>query len=171
MAALEEGEELSPEQIDALLERAERRLKEAQQLASAVSNSKIPSLPKLQHDNISTSYIKSEHGVVRTEPRSVVSETQRRLAEQTRKFTDPVMVKQQRKQKGKHLTLLPFALMRLNYMLDATLVPFWFPVRTHESFLLYHSYSELYHFLQSSIARCSRIPLTRTNSKNTLRMV
>jgi len=104
MTTLEECEDLSPEQIDALLDRAERRLKEAQQLVSTVSDSKVPSLPKLQHDNISTSYIKSEHGVVRTEPRSTVSGAQRRLSEQPRKFTDPVMVKQQRKQKGKRLS-------------------------------------------------------------------
>jgi hypothetical protein len=101
MATLEEGKELSPDQIDALLERAERRLKEAQQLVSTVSDSKISSLPKLQHDNVSTSYIRAEHGVVHTEPRSAVSETQRNLSEQPRKFADPVIVKQQRKQKGK----------------------------------------------------------------------
>jgi hypothetical protein len=104
MASLEECEDLSPEQIDALLDRAERRLKEAKQLVSTVSDLKVPSLPKLQHDNISTSYIKSEHGVVRTEPRSAVSGAQRRLSEQPRKFTDPVMVKQQRKQKRKRLS-------------------------------------------------------------------
>lgn len=107
MALLEEGAELSPDQIDALLERAERRLKEAQQLVSTVSDSKLPTLPKLQHNNVSTSYIKSEHGVVRTEQRSAVSETQRRLSEQPRKFADPLIVKLQRKQKGKQLFHIP----------------------------------------------------------------
>lgn len=127
MAALEEGEELSPEQIDALLLRAERRLKEAQQLISTVSDSKIPGRPKLQHADVSTSYTKSEHGVVRTEPRSAVSGAQRRLSEQPRKFVDPVLVKQRRKQKGKQLFIfLLLTLMRLNYKLDAFPAPFWF---------------------------------------------
>ena len=71
--------------------------------------------------------VPAEHGVVRTEPRSAVSGAQRRLSEQPRKFVDPVLVKQQRKQKGKQLFIfLLLTLMRLNYKLDAFPAPFWF---------------------------------------------
>lgn len=100
MATTEESQDLSFDEIDSLLRRAEQRLKDAQQLTSTAKNLGIPTLPKLQSGKIAKPYVQSSHGVARTEGRSTISESQRMLSEQPRKIQDPVEVKQQKKQKG-----------------------------------------------------------------------
>ena len=96
---LGESQDLSFDEIDALLQRAEQRLKDAQQLTKTAKSLQIPTLPKLHAGEIPKSYVHSEHGITRTDARSTISESQRKLSEQPRKIEDPVAVKERKKKK------------------------------------------------------------------------
>jgi len=99
-ATLSESQDLSFDDIDALLQRAEQRLKDAQQLTKTAKSLQIPTIPKLNTGEIPKSYVQSEHGIARTDARSTLSESQRKLSEQPRKIEDPVAVREQKKKKG-----------------------------------------------------------------------
>lgn len=100
MATLEESQDLTFDEIDALLQRVEERLKDAQRLTATAKSLSVPSLPKLQNGKIPKPYVQSEHGIARTESRSTAPEQQRKLSEQPRKIVDPGLVKAKRNQKG-----------------------------------------------------------------------
>jgi hypothetical protein len=100
MANLTEAPDLSFEDIDALLQKAEQRLKDAQQLTISTKTPYIYTLPKLKTGAVAKPYVKTEHGIAKTETQSTVSESQRRLAEKPRKIEDPVLMRERKKKKG-----------------------------------------------------------------------
>lgn len=105
-----DSEDLSPEQIDALLKRAEQRLRDAQQLASSASELNL-NLPKLSPSSLPTPYIQSQkNGLAKAEQKSLVDESQRKLAEKPRVINDPIAEKNRKKQKGRPIKLGLFAI-------------------------------------------------------------
>jgi len=101
-----ESQDLSFDEIDALLQRAEQRLKDAQQLTKTAKSLQIPNIPKLNAGEIPKSYVQSEHGIARTDARSTLSESQRKLSEQPRKIEDLVAVKERKKKKGTYFSFV-----------------------------------------------------------------
>lgn len=94
-----DSEDLSPEQIDALLARAEQRLKDAQQLATSASEFNL-TLPKLRPSSLPSPYVQyQENGVSKAEQKSLVDERQRKLAEKPRVINDPIAEKAKKKEK------------------------------------------------------------------------
>jgi hypothetical protein len=92
-------EDLSPEQIDALLARAEQRLKDAHELAMSASEFNL-TLPKLRPASLPSPYVQYEkNGIARAEQKSLVDEKERKLAEKTRVVNDPIAEKAKKKEK------------------------------------------------------------------------
>jgi len=88
-----EDEELSDEQIQALLKKAEARLRErASSAAKDVST--LPKFPRLNVGEIAQPYVRTNGDVARVDPSKLLGKRERDLANKIRKVEDPVAVKQ-----------------------------------------------------------------------------
>jgi hypothetical protein len=94
-----DDEDLSPERIDEILIRAAARLREQRNLLQRISPAH-KCLPKVDSGSLPTPYMRSTKGIVRLEPKSLVSEEQRRLANNPRSVEDPISLQVRAKSKG-----------------------------------------------------------------------
>ena len=90
----EEGELLTDEQVDRLLHQAEVRLRN--EAASVKRHEQLPRFPKLDISSLPTPYIRASDTVARADPRMLLDDGQRQLANTYRKIEDPLVVRQKR---------------------------------------------------------------------------
>jgi hypothetical protein len=121
-------DDLSPEQIDVLLQRASERANSAY---SALSTLQRPSskLPKLNSGSLPTPYVQTVGHVARAEKSALVSDEQRRLVEKPKRVVDEQLFKKQTRLQGQ--SILPFAHFTArmkfypNHFLTQNPTPFW----------------------------------------------
>lgn len=87
----ETDEELSEEQVNELLEQAERSLRAKQ--ASSQSTTAPFRLPKLNPGFKPDAYLKEEGSITRLDPSKVINKEHRALAEGIKKIEDPIAVR------------------------------------------------------------------------------
>lgn len=94
---LDSEPELTDNEIELLLTQAEDRLRQQQQLAFTKSSGFAPSLPrsaKLDVSTLAKPYVQTGDDIARADPRRLVDDKQRQLANGIRKVEDPVTTKQ-----------------------------------------------------------------------------
>lgn len=127
-------EDLSMDEIDNLLKRAEVRLREAAALASSVTElSNSSKMAQLRSEGLPRPYIQTKGDISQAEQKSLVPENMRQLAQKPRKIHDPLIARQRRKEKGKHekelspillRPLLPDENFPISFLMQIT-SPFW----------------------------------------------
>jgi hypothetical protein len=133
-----DDEDLSPERIDEILIRAAARLKEQRNLLQRTSPAH-KALPKLNSGSLPNPYMRSTRGVVRLEPKRLISEGQRRLADNARSVEDPVSLQARAKSKGllaQNILPIPFRRMMkfTNFSLKWLSLSYWVSLHIDESY-------------------------------------
>jgi hypothetical protein len=95
-------DDLSPEQIDALLQRASERANSAR---LAVSTLQRPNgkLPKLKSGILPTPYVQTVGHIARAEKKALISDEQRSLSEKPKKVVDELLFKKQARIEGESI--------------------------------------------------------------------
>lgn len=122
-------DDISPEQIDALLQRASERANSAH---SAVSTLQRPNgkLPKLSSATLSTPYVQIVGHIARAEKKALISDEQRSLAEKPKRVINELLFKKQARVEGQpspHSSHPLTARMKFypNHFLTQNPTPFW----------------------------------------------
>ena len=94
-------EDMSMDEIDNLLKRAEVRLREAAALASSATElSSSTRFAQLKATGLPRPYVNTTGDVAQAEQKSLVQESQRKLAEKPRTVDDPIVAWEKKKEKG-----------------------------------------------------------------------
>jgi hypothetical protein len=133
-----DDEDLSPERMDEILIRAAARLREQRNLLQPISPAH-KSLPTLDSRGLPVPYMRSTKGVVRLEPKSLISEKQRRLGDNARSVEDTVSLQARAKSKGlsaQNLLPTPFSRMMksTNFSLKWLSFSYWVSLHINESY-------------------------------------
>ena len=91
---MEGGELLTDDQVEKLLQQAETRLHN--EAASLRRQEHLPRFPKLDISHLQTPYIRANDAVARADPRRLLDDNQRQLANGYRKIEDPLVVQRMR---------------------------------------------------------------------------
>jgi hypothetical protein len=97
-------DDLSPEQIDALLKRASDRMKYEQTGVARHARS-VGKLPKLNSASLPPPYVRSDGQIARLEQKTLVSDAQRSLSEKPRKVVDPIVLRKESSRRGMYIFL------------------------------------------------------------------
>jgi hypothetical protein len=113
-------DELSPEQIDALLQRASERAKSAR---SALTLQRPHSkLPKLNSGILPTPYVQTVGHIARAENKALISDEQRSLAEKPKRVVDETVFKKQARVEGQSIPSSLFFPHRKDEILSQSLL-------------------------------------------------
>lgn len=91
---MEKTEVLTDEEVEKLLCQAEIRLHD--EAASIKRHEQLPRFPKLDMSALPAPYIRANDTVARADPRRLLDDGQRQLANSYRKIEDPLMAQQKR---------------------------------------------------------------------------
>lgn len=97
-------DDLSPEQIDALLLRASERAHYAR-LAVQTLQRPVGKLPKLNSGTLPTPYVQTVGHIARAEKKALISDEQRSLSEQPKRVVDESLFKRQARVEGQSISL------------------------------------------------------------------
>ena len=123
-------DDLSLEQIDALLQRASERANSARLTVSTLQRPH-GKLPKLNSGILPTPYVHTVGHIARSEKKALISNEQRSLSEKPKKVVDELLLKKQTRLEGQSITLFltPFTSARMkfypNHFLTQNPTPFW----------------------------------------------
>lgn len=103
---LVDGEEMSDQQIETLLKQAEERLRQPEFARSNKQGSYLPRTAKLDTSALPQTYVQTSGDIARADPKRLIDEKERRLANGFRKVEDPIALK--RKLNEVALPTIPF---------------------------------------------------------------
>jgi hypothetical protein len=122
-------DDLSPEQIDTLLQRASERANFARLAVSTLQRPNAK-LPKLNSGTLPTPYVQTVGRIARAEKKALISDEQRSLSEKPKKIVDELLLKKHNRVEGQsipHFLTHFTARMKFypNHFLTQNPTPFW----------------------------------------------